>query len=71
MSTEVLTSVPGNIWKVLVEVGDEVNEGDILFIVEAMKMEVEVKASASGSILSIDVQAGEQISSGDKMASIG
>ena len=29
MSTEVLTSVPGNIWKVLVEVGDEVSEGDL------------------------------------------
>ena len=36
MSTEVLTSVPGNIWKVLVEVGDEVSEGDILFIMEAV-----------------------------------
>ena len=40
MSTEVLTSVPGNIWKVLVEVGDEVSEGDILFIMEVMKSEV-------------------------------
>ena len=40
MSTEVLTSVPGNIWKVLVEVGDEVSEGDVLFIMEVMKSEV-------------------------------
>ena len=40
MTTEVLTSVPGNIWKVLVEVGDEVNEGDVLFIMEVMKSEV-------------------------------
>ena len=40
MSTEVLTSVHGNIWKVLVEVGDEVSEGDILFIMEVMKSEV-------------------------------
>ena len=38
MSTEVLTSVPGNIWKVLVEVGDEVSEGDVLFIMEVMKI---------------------------------
>ena len=50
MSTEVLTSVPGNIWKVLVEVGDEVSEGDILFIMEVMKSEVNHNAPVSGTI---------------------
>ncbi len=68
---DVLSPMNAKVIKVNIESGNSVNEGDILFIVEAMKMEVEVKASASGSILSIDVQAGEQISSGDKMASIG
>ena len=48
MSTEVLTSVPGNIWKVLVEVGDEVSEGDVLFIMEVMKSEVNHNAPISG-----------------------
>ena len=47
MTTEVLTSVPGNIWKVLVEVGDEVNEGDVLFIMEVMKSEVNHNAPIS------------------------
>ena len=53
MTTEVLTSVPGNIWKVLVEVGDEVNEGDVLFIMEVMKSEVNHNAPVSGTITQV------------------
>ena len=56
MSTEVLTSVPGNIWKVLVEVGDEVNEGDILFIMEVMKSEVNHNAPVSGTITQVNIK---------------
>ena len=56
MSTEVLTSVPGNIWKVLVEVGDEVNEGDILFIMEVMKSEVNHYAPVSGTITQVNIR---------------
>jgi biotin carboxyl carrier protein len=56
MATEVLTSVPGNIWKVLVSVGDEVNEGDILFIMEVMKSEVNHNAPISGTITEVHIQ---------------
>ena len=56
--------------KVNVNVGDSVSDGDVLFVVEAMKMEVEVKAASSGKISSIDAKAGDQVSSGDKMATI-
>ena len=55
MTTEVLTSVPGNIWKVLVEVGDEVNEGDVLFIMEVMKSEVNHSAPVSGTISQVNI----------------
>ena len=55
MSTEVLTSVPGNIWKVLVEVGDEVSEGDILFIMEVMKSEVNHNAPVNGTITQVNI----------------
>ena len=55
MSTEVLTSVPGNIWKVLVKVGDEVSEGDVLFIMEVMKSEVNHNAPISGTVTEVNI----------------
>jgi len=56
MSTEVLTSVPGNIWKVLVNVGDEVKEGDVLFIMEVMKSEVNHNAPINGTVTEVHIQ---------------
>ena len=56
MSTEVLTSVPGNIWKVLVNVGDEVREGDVLFIMEVMKSEVNHTAPINGTVTEVNIQ---------------
>ena len=53
MTTEVLTTVPGNIWKVLVSVGDEVKEGDVLFIMEVMKSEVNHTSPIDGKIVEI------------------
>ncbi len=55
MASEVLTSVPGNIWKVLVSVGDVVNEGDVLFIMEVMKSEVNHNAPISGTIVEVNI----------------
>ena len=56
MGTSVLTSVPGNIWKVLVSVGDTVSEGDVLFIMEVMKSEVNHNAPVSGTVTEVNIQ---------------
>ena len=55
MATSVLTSVPGNIWKVLVSVGDTVSEGDVLFIMEVMKTEVHHNSPVDGKVIEVNI----------------
>ena len=69
-STVVKAQMPGKIMKINVEVGDHVNEGDVLLIAEAMKMEVEIKAPVSGTVSSIGVNVGDQAAGGQELASI-
>ena len=55
MTTEVTTTVPGNIWKVLVKEGDQVNKGDILFIMEVMKTEVNHDSPVDGKVTKVNI----------------
>ena len=55
MITEVTTKVPGNIWKVLVQEGDQVKKGDILFIMEVMKTEVHHDSPVDGKVVKVNV----------------
>ncbi len=61
----------GNIFKVNVTVGQKVVEGEVLIILEAMKMETEVKAAKAGTIQSIKVAEGNAVSVGDELLTIG
>ena len=47
---EVESEVQGNVWKVVVEVGDSVAEGEVLVIVESMKMEIPIEAPVAGVV---------------------
>ena len=60
----------GNIWKVQVSEGQAVQEGDVLVILEAMKMETEVRAARAGTITSVDVKEGDAVQVGDSLVSI-
>ena len=61
----------GNIFKVLVSVGDAVEEGDVVMILEAMKMETEVRTQRAGTVASVDVKVGDAVAVGDTLLTIG
>lgn len=56
--------VAGNIWQIRAKPGDRVKAGDIVCILESMKMEIEVTASASGTVKSISRQQGQAVNAG-------
>lgn len=60
----------GNIWKVQVAAGQAVQEGDVLVILEAMKMETEVRAAKAGTIVSVDVKEGDAVQVGDSLVTL-
>ena len=61
----------GNIFKVLVQPGQLVQEGDLVMILEAMKMETEIRAFKAGTVASVSVKVGDAVSVGDSLLSIG
>ena len=61
----VSAEISGNVWKLLVEEGSQVSEGQPLVIVEAMKMEFEIVANASGKVTGLHCQPGSIIHAGD------
>jgi oxaloacetate decarboxylase alpha subunit len=67
---EVPAPLAGNIWKVLVSQGQLVQEGDVLVILEAMKMETEVRAARAGTIVSVDVKEGDAVQVGDSLVTL-
>ena len=60
MAEEVTTETPGNIWKVLVKPGDQVNPGDTLFIMEVMKTEVPHAATSGGTVKAVHISEGQE-----------
>lgn len=66
--TEVKATLPGSVFKVVANVGDSVNEGDVIMILEAMKMEIEVVAPCAGTISAINVAQGQSVENGQTLA---
>jgi oxaloacetate decarboxylase (Na+ extruding) subunit alpha len=57
----------GSIFKVLLKVGDQVSDGQVVVIMEAMKMETEIRANCSGRVLCIDVKEGDAVQAGQSL----
>ena len=68
--TEVGATVSGNVWKILVNVGDKVEKGQIIAILEAMKMEIDIEAPVSGTVSSIAVAPNDAVTEGQTVAVI-
>ena len=65
---DVEAHITGTVWKIEVEVGDEVSEGDTVVILESMKMEMPVEAEDAGKVAEIRVEEGQSVSEGDVLA---
>jgi urea carboxylase len=59
--------VAGNVWKMLVKPGDEVQEGDALMILESMKMEIEIVAPHAGIVYAVNRSEGSQVAAGQAL----
>ncbi len=57
--------ITGNVWKIEVEVGDKVEDGDTVVILESMKMEIPVEAEDDGAVKEILCEEGQAVSEGD------
>ncbi|RBW47067.1 oxaloacetate decarboxylase subunit alpha [Psychromonas sp. B3M02] len=68
---DVPAPLAGNIFKVLSKVGDQVNEGDVLLIMEAMKMETEIRAPKSGTVQAVNIREGDAVAVGESLFLIG
>lgn len=65
MAEEVLAPLAGNIWQVVVDVGDAVEEDDELIIIEAMKMETPVFSPCDGTVKEIKVKKDDKVEEDD------
>jgi Pyruvate carboxylase len=70
MTHQVTTDLAANVWKVLVTEGAIVSAGDILVILESMKMEIPVEAPSDGTVTKVAVKEGDVIDEGDLIAQI-
>jgi acetyl-CoA carboxylase biotin carboxyl carrier protein len=62
---EVEAHITGTVWKIECEVGDEIEEGDTVAILESMKMEMPVEAEDSGTVAEIRCEEGQAVNEGD------
>jgi biotin carboxyl carrier protein len=67
---EVLAELAANVWQVHIEVGQRIEEGAVVVILESMKMEIPVESPCSGTVTTLNVAPESQVQDGDVIAVI-
>ncbi|MGP4071844.1 acetyl-CoA carboxylase biotin carboxyl carrier protein subunit [Piscibacillus sp. B03] len=67
---KVTANMAGNVWKVVVKEGEQVESGQDVVILESMKMEIPIAAEASGTVKELKVNEGDFVNEGDVIAII-
>lgn len=70
MAVEVEAHITGNLWKIVKKVGDKIEEGEEIMILESMKMEMPVESPCDGTITDIPVKEGDALTEGQVVAII-
>ena len=70
MATEVAAHITGTVWQIRVGVGDAVSEGQVLVVLESMKMEMPVESPAGGKVSSIAVTQGQAVEEGEVLLTL-
>jgi acetyl-CoA carboxylase biotin carboxyl carrier protein len=70
VSEEIVAEMVANVWRVLVEPGDGIDAGQVICILESMKMEIPIESPAAGRISEINVAEGGTVQEGDVIAVI-
>lgn len=68
---DIPASITGNVWKILVKVGDDVEEDDEVAILESMKMEIPIESPDDGTVTEIRVAEGDAVQEGDVLFVLG
>ncbi|WP_426754073.1 biotin/lipoyl-binding carrier protein [Myxococcus sp. Y35] len=68
---DVAAHITGTVWKIEVQVGQQINAGDTLVILESMKMEMPVEAEEGGTVKEIRVKESQSVNEGDVLVVLG
>jgi pyruvate carboxylase subunit B len=66
----ITTAMPGKIVDIKVNIGDKINAGDSVIVIEAMKMENEIQAAKSGTVIAINISKGDEVSPNETLLEI-
>lgn len=71
MTTRIEAHIAGTVWKIEVKVGDAVSPGQVVVILESMKMEMPVEAASAGLVTAVLVEEGQSVQEGQPVVELG